>query len=409
MQNSKNRPITAKLRTKNGRYYAVFYCRGKEGKTKEIWRALGLKDKPGNKRKAQDKMEEMKYELRGVLDVPGYEIAFTNYMRRYMEGKKGEVEESTYQGIRLYVDKKICGYFEHMGLSLSGVKPQHIHHFYEHLYKNGREDGTGGLSISTIKSIKSILNEAFKLAIVEELIDTNPVESVKLPAKDNPRKPHTVLNQESANRLLGGVIDDELMYPLLLTTLRYGLRHGETIGLKWSAVDFDKNLIRIETTIRSGKNPEKNGTKTETSKGTFPLLADIKEALMIRKESQRRQREILGEAYIETDYVFTFPNGRFLTQRWVNDRFKTILSECGLPPMRFHDLRHSTACILYSNGMGIKELQRWMRHGKIEMTADVYLHISKEREKELADGLQNMLSRAPKSKDNFIDKKSKWA
>ena len=88
------------------------------------------------------------------------------------------------------------------------------------------------------------------------------------------------------------MIDDELMYPLLLTTLRYGLRHGETIGLKWSAVDFDKNLIRIETTIRSGKNPEKNGTKTETSKGTCPLLADIKEALMIRKESQRRQREI---------------------------------------------------------------------------------------------------------------------
>ena len=78
----------ATLRTKNGRYYAVFYCKRKTGESKEIWRALGLKDKPGNKRKAQDKMEEMKYELRGVLDVPGYEIAFTNYMRRYMEGRK---------------------------------------------------------------------------------------------------------------------------------------------------------------------------------------------------------------------------------------------------------------------------------------------------------------------------------
>ena len=55
MQNSRNRPITAKLRTKNGRYYAVFYYRGKEGEPKELWRALELEEKPGNKRKAQDK------------------------------------------------------------------------------------------------------------------------------------------------------------------------------------------------------------------------------------------------------------------------------------------------------------------------------------------------------------------
>jgi integrase len=55
--------------------------------------------------------------------------------------------------------------------------------------------------------------------------------------------------------------------------------------------------------------------------------------------------------------------------------------------------------------MRLKELQRWMRHGKIEMTADVYLHISKEREKELADGLQNMLSATHESKDNFIKEK----
>ena len=66
--------------------------------------------------------------------------------------------------------------------------------------------------------------------------------------------------------------------------------------------------------------------------------------------------------------------------------------------MRVYDLRHSTACIMHSNGMGLLELQRWMRHGKIQMTADVYLHISKERENELATGLANMLSDANSSK-----------
>jgi len=399
----------ATLRTKNGRYYAVFYCKRKTGESKEIWRTLELEDKPGNRRKAQYKMEEIKCQLKDVLDVPGYEILFVDYLQKYKENKKGEVEDSTYNSIRLTIDKKICSYFEPMELRLSEVKPQHIHHFYEYLYKHGRADSQGGLSISSIKRIKSILNEAFKRAMIEELIVTNPIESVKLPAKDNPRKPHTVLNQESANRLLGYIIDDDLMYPLLLTTLRYGLRRSEVLGLKWSAIDFHNDLVRIESVITSEKNPEKNRTKTETSKATFPLLPDIKEALLIRKQAQARNRAMLGDEYVETDYVFTYENGKFLKPTWVTNNFKRILSECGLPYMRFHDLRHSTACILYSKGMGIKELQRWMRHGKIEMTADVYLHISKEREIELAHGLQNMLSEAPQSNDNFINRKLNWA
>ena len=60
--------------------------------------------------------------------------------------------------------------------------------------------------------------------------------------------------------------------------------------------------------------------------------------------------------------------------------------------MRFHDLRHSTASILFSHNMRIMELKDWMRHGKIEMTADVYLHISKEKEKGLAEGLKNIFN-----------------
>ena len=143
MQKSKRRPITATLRTKNGRYYAVFYCKGKDGKPQEIWRALELEDKPGNKRKAQDKMEEMKCQLKGVLDVPGYEIPFVDYMRQWKDKKNGEVEESTYYGIQRYVERKIIAYFKPMRLSLSEITAKHIHHFYEHLYKNGRADGRG--------------------------------------------------------------------------------------------------------------------------------------------------------------------------------------------------------------------------------------------------------------------------
>lgn len=401
MSNTKNKAITATLRTKNGRYYAVFYCRGMSDK--QIWRSLNLEDKPGNKRKAQDKMEEMKYQYRGVIDVPGYDISFVDYMRQYKERKAGEIEENTLEALKRSVDNKIIAYFEPMRLRLSEVKPQHIHHFYEYLYKKGRADGSGGLSIPSIKSIKYILSDAFKRAILDEMIVSNPIEAVKLPAKENPRKHHVVLNKESADRLLGYIIDDELMYPLLLTTLRYGLRRSEVIGLKWSAVDFRNRKIRIESVITNEKNPEKQRTKTKTSNASFDLFPDVAAALLIRKKAQDRQREILGDAYVKTDYVFTYENGKFLKPDWVTARFKTILAEAGFPYMRFHDLRHSTACIMYSLGMGIKELQHFMRHGKIEMTADTYLHCSEEQSHKLANKVQNMLACVNEDDDMYAN------
>ena len=404
MNNTKKRPITAKLRTKENRYYAVFYCPSNVGQPKEVWRTLNLEVKAGNKRNAIDRMEKMRKELSGVIDVPGYDISFVDYMRSWKSKKENEVEETTFAAISGIVEGKICSFFEPMKLRLSEVKPKHISRFYDHLYKHGRVDG-GGLSISSLKTVKSILNEAFKRAIVDDLVIINPVDSVKLPAKDNPRKPHTVLNNDSANLLLGSVIDDDIMYPLLLITLRYGLRQSEVIGLKWSAIDFRNNILRIESVITGGKNPEKNRTKTKTSNATFPLLPEIKEALMLRQRSQDRNRTENGESYVETDYVFTNYDGRFLKAEWVRKRFKEALSACGLPPMRFHDLRHSTACIMHERGTGLKELQKWMRHGKMEMTADVYLHVSKEREDKLADSLQDMFSAAPASQDMISHRK----
>ena len=60
MYNNQKRAITAKLRIKEKRYYAVFYCPNKVGQPKEVWRTLNLEVKAGNKRNAIDRMEKMK-------------------------------------------------------------------------------------------------------------------------------------------------------------------------------------------------------------------------------------------------------------------------------------------------------------------------------------------------------------
>jgi integrase len=47
--------------------------------------------------------------------------------------------------------------------------------------------------------------------------------------------------------------------------------------------------------------------------------------------------------------------------------------------MRFHDIRHSTASILYDAGWELKDIQEWLGHSDIETTGNIYTHISKIR------------------------------
>lgn len=49
--------------------------------------------------------------------------------------------------------------------------------------------------------------------------------------------------------------------------------------------------------------------------------------------------------------------------------------------MRFHDLRHSTASILFDRGMSLEDVKNWLRHSDIETTSNIYLHYSRGRQK----------------------------
>ena len=58
--------------------------------------------------------------------------------------------------------------------------------------------------------------------------------------------------------------------------------------------------------------------------------------------------------------------------------------------MRFHDLRHSTASILFDIGWDIEKIKCWLRHADIDTTSNIYLHISKERKKIMAEELKDL-------------------
>ena len=115
----------------------------------------------------------------------------------------------------------------------------------------------------------------------------------------------------------------------------------------------------------------KDSTKTLSSRATFELIPRVREMLL----------ELYEQRPKDAEYINVWPDGRLFRPDYVTRGFQRVLKNKGLERMRFHDLRHSTASILYDRGMSLEEAKRWLRHNDIETTSNIYIHCSRGRQK----------------------------
>lgn len=69
------------------------------------------------------------------------------------------------------------------------------------------------------------------------------------------------------------------------------------------------------------------------------------------------------------------------------DHFKLLLHQNGLRHIRFHDLRHSCASLLLSQGIPMKQIQDWLGHSTFATTADIYSHLDFNSKQDSADAI----------------------
>ncbi len=383
--------MTANLKIKSNRYYAVVnYKEGNEYKQK--WIALGLPVK-NNKRKAEAMLDEVKRQFEERYSTPAGDMLFVIYIKQWLEKKKPLIQLSTWEGYEIYVTRHIIPYFEPLKLSLRDLRPQHIKEYYEFKYTKGRLDGKpGGLSIASIKKHALVIKEALSDALVGEYIARNPATGVKLPAKEISTREKTFLDAEQANQMLKA-FNGHPLQALVYVALYYGLRRSEILGLRWSAVDFEQGTITINHTVVKNRTiVRKDTTKNQSSHHTYLLIDDVRKVLLAQRERQAQNKKDFGSSYIESDYIFTWQNGRLFRPDYVTKGFQKVLKKHGVPMMRFHDLRHSTASILYDKEWDLKDSQSWLRHASIEMTGDIYTHITEARRARMATQLNSTFS-----------------
>ncbi len=75
--------------------------------------------------------------------------------------------------------------------------------------------------------------------------------------------------------------------------------------------------------------------------------------------------------------------------------FKPLLKRAGLPDIRFHDLRHTSASLLLAAGVHPKVVPERLGHSQISVTMDIYSHVLPTMQRDAADKIGAMLTANP--------------
>jgi len=196
------------------------------------------------------------------------------------------------------------------------------------------------------------------------------------------------LSRGDARAILEAVRGDRLE-ALFTVALALGLRQGEALGLRWPDVDLDGGTLTVQRSLQRVDGewlfPE---PKTARSRRTVPLPGPVIAALRQHRSRQVEERLRLGQAWQGQkwgDLVFTDEAGGPLSGFHVSHRFKALLRVAGLPPMRYHDLRHGAASLMASQGIPVRIAMEILGHSQISTTMNVYAHVAPEYGRDAAE------------------------
>lgn len=375
--------MTGSLTVKGGKYYAVLNIY-ENGKRKPKWINSGLPEK-GNKRKAEAFLREKIAEYERMEGIVQTDILFADYIRHWLTHIARKVDEVTMQGYKTLADGHILPYFDQKKVPVRSLDHTMIQRYMDEKYQNGRLDGKGGLSPRSLRLHKNIISQALDLAVQSKLIPANPCQFVELP--QNVRYESTFYNAKQLQDLFKAFQGDELL-PLVKITALYGLRRSELLGLQWDSIDFERKTMTIRHTVsKVTEVVAKDKTKNASSRRSFPLTAEAEAIFRRAKELEQQNRAAFGREYQENSYIFKWPDGHPYSPDYISHHFAKVLKKQGLPHIRFHELRHSCASMLLDMGFTLKDVQEWLGHSDIKMTANIYAHLDTARKNTIADSL----------------------
>lgn len=335
------------------------------------------------------------YENEKRLNVYNENITLNDWYETWLEVyKKNTVRATSYanyvSNYERYIRPEI-GF-----IKLSDINTAHIQKLLNTLHERG-------YMYKTVLQVRIILVDMFEKAIVSEYMTKNPAKGATvIKGRQKERRVLTIDEQACFLQAAAGDWYEPLFYVALLT----GLRQGELCALTWDDIDFEAKTLSVNKTLIYSKDLSENSASykinpPKTAKGSrvVPLTAEAVQALKMQRLQYEWLTSQIGTRK-NLKPIKGFENLVFYT------RMATPVSECSIvtaiktvirhinksrtedePEFAYfspHTFRHTFATRCFENGMLPKTLQELLGHNSLEMTMDLYTHVTEEMKRQEA-------------------------
>lgn len=288
----------------------------------------------------------------------------------WKEEKRQFVKKSTFAAYSLIVETHLQPAFG----NLTAVTEKDVQDFV-------LQKLNGGLSQKTIKDMLIVLRMILKFGAKKNYCVYAPIDVI-FPT-DRERQELEVLSIANQKKIMRFVEENFTFRNLgIFICLSTGIRIGEICALTWDDIDTENGVIHIRKTIQRIYVKENGIKKTEllidtpktaTSMRDIPMIKDLYEILKPLKK------------VVNNDY-FVLTNEATPTEpRTYRNYYKKLLDKLGIPPIKFHGLRHSFATRCIESKCDYKTVSVILGHSNISTTLNLYVHPNYEQKKKCID------------------------
>lgn len=271
---------------------------------------------------------------------------------------KKNLKASTYRRYYNLINEHIIN--DIGNIKISKLNSKLINDYLNNKLTKGKLNNQGGLSKNTVYDICNILKQVFK----ENKID---ISIMKVTKKIGHGKSLFPKEKELLFNTL--INNNEGISMGILLSLLLGLRESEVCGLRFSDIDLDNKIIKIERIVSrinvlNNRHKTKlvlSTPKTENSKRILPIPNKIYKKLLFFKKKNDNNNFLLTE------------NEKFMDPRTFYNKYRKIIKSLGLD-YTHHSLRHTFATNCIDAGIDYKSLMELLGHANITTTMNIYVH-----------------------------------
>lgn len=247
------------------------------------------------------------------------------------------------------------------------------------------------ISARMVRYSYTILHGAFAHALGAGLVKKNVWDAVTPPRKDPQR--HVTWDEAQVLTFLDAA-EFETYSPIWRLALTSGMRLGELLGLRWQDVDLDTGTIRVaQGVVLWEDGNHMDSPKSAAGIRTIrigPLTVAALKRLVTATKTQSLKK---GAAWKESGLVFVSNVGTAINDDNLRKVYIRIINSAGLPYIRIHDLRHTSATIAVQNGVPYNTVSARLGHADIRTTLGFYVRSRDTDDAQAADTIEALMSR----------------